>query len=136
MSILEFMESYEPGCTFNPDVTCKLDGCSEKCEHFIAMEDRRNFNNPPMPPKWETITGDDLFPVCPACREYNDSDICYFCGQHITPDERLIDYREPPDEVRMDCICCKTKDAMVGYRSKVNGHFNGECEVCGARIIE
>lgn len=42
----------------------------------------------------------------------------------------------PPEEIRMDCFLCGGENTMVGTRAKVNGHFRGRCEKCGAKVIE
>jgi len=55
---------------------------------------------------------------------------------HIAVVTEAADFIEKLSGERMDCIMCGGKGTLVGNRSKFNGHFHGECEACGARIME
>ncbi|MEY8369771.1 hypothetical protein AALA24_13545 [Anaerovoracaceae bacterium 42-11] len=73
-------------------------------------------------------------PVCPVCGDLPYSmEQCYWCGQRFIQDEEIEEYNKP-DVVEMKCFVCGGK--MVGTISKYNGHFHGQCEECGATIIQ
>ncbi len=76
-------------------------------------------------------------PECPYCGEMPYSTKrCVFCGQRFIQDERTAEWNKPPEIVRLNCPHCGGENALVGTRSKINGHFHGECEKCGCRIME
>lgn len=76
-------------------------------------------------------------PRCPHCGEMPYSYIeCTFCGQRFVQDEKTRIAAKPPKEEKTDCFICGGKDTIKGHRAKVNGHFHGKCEKCGATIIE
>lgn len=52
---------------------------------------------------------------------------------HIATVTEAADLLERIPLERLDCIMCGGKGTIVGTRAK-NGHFHGECEVCGCRI--
>lgn len=76
-------------------------------------------------------------PQCPHCGEmaYRYSE-CVFCGQRFVQDEKTRMAAEPPKEEVDDCFMCGGKGTLKGHRAKLNGHFHGKCEQCGAVIIE
>ncbi|MDD6762834.1 MAG: hypothetical protein PUD92_04225 [Clostridiales bacterium] len=37
---------------------------------------------------------------------------------------------------RTHCIMCGGANSVVGTRAKINGHFHGKCEKCGAVYME
>lgn len=61
---------------------------------------------------------------------------CVFCGQRFLPDALTEEWSKPPEEVRMDCPSCGGKSTMVGARARSNGHFHGQCTVCGCVVME
>lgn len=72
-------------------------------------------------------------PVCPHCGIMPYSlDECVFCGQRFIQDDNTEEYSKPPEEERQDCVMCGGKNSVVGVRAKINGHFHGQCEKCGA----
>lgn len=76
-------------------------------------------------------------PVCPHCGEMPYSyKQCVFCGQRFVQDEKAIEMSKPPEEEAMDCFVCGGKGTMKGHRAKINGHFHGMCEKCGAVCME
>ena len=79
----------------------------------------------------------DSDPVCPHCGEMPYSyEQCVFCGQRFVQDEKIEEMSEPPEEETIDCLLCGGEGTMKGYRAKVNGHFHGKCEKCGAVMME
>ncbi|MCX4355910.1 MAG: hypothetical protein OSJ43_06750 [Oscillospiraceae bacterium] len=79
----------------------------------------------------------NAIPECPHCGEmaYNTKR-CVFCGQRFIQDEHTAEWNKPSEIIKMNCPHCGGKNTLVGARSKINGHFHGECEKCGCRIME
>lgn len=75
-------------------------------------------------------------PQCPHCGEMPYSyERCKFCGQRFVQDEKTEEMSQPPEEEVVDCLMCGGKKTMKGYRTKINNHFHGKCEKCGAVMI-
>ena len=75
-------------------------------------------------------------PVCPHCGEMPYSyERCVFCGQRFVQDEKTEEMSQLPEEESTDCLFCGGKETMKGYRTKINGHFHGKCEKCGAVMM-
>lgn len=75
-------------------------------------------------------------PLCPVCGKMPvKTDQCHWCGQRFIRDEELEEYLKQ-DEVAMDCPTCGRKGTMRGVRSLYNGHFHGQCKVCGAVMMQ
>lgn len=76
-------------------------------------------------------------PKCPYCGEMPYSTKkCVFCGQRFVQDEAVREYNKPTEVETQDCIMCGEKDSVVGTRAKINNHFHGKCEKCGAVYME
>ena len=60
----------------------------------------------------------------------------FFCGQRFIQDERVAEYNDPGEEIRMDCFSCGGQGTMIGHRAKSNGHFHASCVACGCSVIE
>lgn len=119
-----------------------------KIEEILAAEDvlkqansstapaeQRNWRNPPLKAEWEQdVWGEGSFPTCPVCGEYlYHHERCVFCGQAIVQEDSVLqDFLTPSPTERHYCFCCGGEDTVVGSRAKVNGHFHGKCENCGA----
>jgi hypothetical protein len=118
----------------------------EELERLERVEANRN--NPPRPAKWEQdfdFGSEKLtnpYPCCPNCAEpLYELDRCYYCGQAIEEDDRMREWKKPPEIVWLDCIPkkfggCGGKGTMKCVVSKYNGHKHGTCTVCGARFME
>ena len=95
----------------------------------------------PAPPKvhirWAEDYWSGRYPECPSCGNMPYSlERCVFCGQRFLPDALTEEWSKPPEEVRMDCPSCGGKSTMVGARARSNGHFHGQCTVCGCVVME
>lgn len=121
----------------------KLDAEHRKQDEEERQEKvRKNWNNPPKPPRWDCdilpngkLSG--AMPFCPNCGEpLYDTDRCYFCGQAILQDEAMEEFQTPSEEEHMDCLFCGGKGTLIYTRSRYNGHLHGRCTKCGASIIE
>ena len=125
-------ESY---CHWDKNRRCNGFFCSA-CEHQPDDDDKPNGKAAPMQIRWvEGYAG--IEPQCPSCGEMPYSlERCTFCGQKFLPDPITEEWKKPPEEVRMDCICCGGHDTMVGIRLWLNGHFHGRCEACGVEMHE
>ena len=76
-------------------------------------------------------------PVCPHCGEMPYStEQCVFCGQRFIKDKQMEEFEEPSETERTHCIMCGGANSVVGTRAKINGHFHGKCEKCGAVLME
>lgn len=73
-------------------------------------------------------------PECPVCHEmpYSTKQ-CHWCGQRFIQEDEIREYNNP-EVVEMECSICGGK--MIGTKSKYNGHFHGQCQDCGARVME
>jgi hypothetical protein len=125
-------ESY---CHWDKNRHCDGFFCSA-CEHQPDDDDKPNGKAAPVQIRWvEDYAG--IAPQCPSCgKEPYSLERCVFCGQKLLPNPITEEWKKPPEEVRMDCICCGGHDTMVGTRARINGHFHGRCTQCGARMME
>lgn len=124
-------------CHWDERRVCERELMCDGCKHQPPDDEKENGAAPPRPVKWTSITGDDLYPECPACGEIPYStERCSFCGQRFVMDERLTEYSKPPEEVRMNCFVCGGEGTLVGSRARSNGHFHGQCEACGCVVME
>lgn len=124
-------------CHWDPARTCEKELMCGACEYQPADDDKPNGKKEPVKIGWEESYG-GTWPQCPACGEMPYStERCTFCGQKfIQDDPELQEYTKPPEEVRMDCFMCGGHNTMVGTRARSNGHFHGQCEKCGCRMME
>ncbi len=131
------LTKFEMKCNWNKDIICKGRHLCQLCEHQPPDDEKPNGKNPPVKISWEASCG-GTWPQCPSCGEMPYSmERCVFCGQKfIQEDEALKKYSEPEPVERMDCFICGGKGTMIGRRARGNGHFHGQCEKCGAQIME
>lgn len=117
-----------------------------KLERFICNYIRRPIGRlrKPVPLQWKDsfdgcrdIIIPNSEPVCPHCGEmpYSYSE-CQFCGQRFIQDEKTKEASKPPKKERQNCLFCGGNNTVVGARAKINGHFHGQCEKCGAVYME
>lgn len=111
-------------------------------QHQDDIEKRRNelwavyAEKPPIKLEFE-FDGYGTIPKCPACGEMPYStEQCYWCGQRYIQDLEVEAYCDPGPEIRLDCPSCGGHETLVGRRAKYNGHFHGQCEKCGAVVVE
>ena len=130
------ISEFEFSCYWH-NFTCEKNQECETCEHQPAPEDKPNGKAAPVKITWD-VNFMGTYPECPSCGEMPYTcDRCFFCGQpFIQEDEKLQEYVKPPEEVRLNCFMCGGINTLVGVRAKINGHFHGSCEQCGARVIE
>ncbi len=111
------------------------------CEHIICpIGGLRK----PVPLEWiDSFNGmtDEIIkngePKCPRCGEMPYSTYqCVFCGQRFIHDEKIEEFEKPSKIEHKDCVICGDKDSVSGTRAKINGHFHGKCEKCGAVYME
>lgn len=124
------IEKFPPVCT-NDEARAYF---KDKC---LCYDDKPNGKAAPLPIAWEQDYGGGIFPQCPACGEMPYSlDRCTFFGQRFIKDDRAKEWEQPPEEVRMDCFVCGCHNTVAGTRARSNGHFHGQCEKCGCRMME
>lgn len=131
------LEDFKMECNWNKDIVCENGKMCNACEHQPPDDEKKNGKNPPVKIGWER-SYDGIYPQCPSCGEMPYStERCVFCGQRfIQEDEALQEYAKPALEERMDCFVCGGKGTLVGRRARSNGHFHGQCEQCGATVME
>lgn len=131
------LSDFETKCNWNREIVCKNGKLCNSCEHQPPDDEKENGRKPPLKIGWSEEYG-GVWPVCPACGEMPYStERCVFCGQRfIQEDEQLQEYNKPMPEERRDCLMCGGKATVIGRRARGNGHFHGECERCGARVME
>ena len=118
------------------DIECHINQMCDICSRQPLDCDKPNGKAEPVHIDWKQEY-DGIYPYCPSCGELPYSlDCCKFCGQRFLSDERVEEWKKPPKYERQDCLCCGGKDTVLGTRARSNGHFHGECVVCGARFIE
>ena len=124
-------------CHWDKNLVCKKRFNCDGCKHQPADDDKENGKAEPVHIRWVEDYDGSKIPECPSCGEMPHSlDRCIFCGQKFLPDETTEKWSEPPEEVRMDCLCCGGKGTLVGTRAKSNGHFHGQCTACGCVVME
>ena len=103
----------------------------------MMFEDKENGKAEPVHIRWAEDYWSGRYPECPSCGNMPYSlERCVFCGQRFLPDALTEEWSKPPEEVRMDCPSCGGKSTMVGARARSNGHFHGQCTVCGCVVME
>lgn len=118
------------------DFPCDGNLYCDTCEHQPAAEDKKNGKAEPVHIRWTQDYG-GTFPECPSCGEMPYSlERCVSCGQRFLSDALVEEWSKPPEEARMDCFICGGKDTVAGTRARSNGHFHGQCTVCGCRVME
>ena len=125
------------------DIQSELERIHDEAEKEREAAWAKNKDNPPRAPEWRRewdevygrLTGE--MPFCPNCHEpLYELDRCYFCGQPILQDVKLIEHEKPPEVHAMDCFICDGKGTVQYTVSRYNGHKSGECSKCGMRFIE
>ena len=143
--------NYERGMeTEKKEYKNKYAELKHKCEKIVPDVYKRHYVRcpigglrKPVPLRWKDsydgcrdVIIKDSEPQCPHCGEMPYSyEQCVFCGQRFVQDGKTEEMSQPPEEERMDCLFCGGKETMKGYRAKINGHFHGKCEKCGAVVM-
>ena len=124
-------------CHWDKGLVCKKEFYCDTCEHQPAADDKENGKAEPVHIRWAEDYWSGRYPECPSCGNMPYSlERCVFCGQRFLPDALTEEWSKPPEEVRMDCPSCGGKSTMVGARARSNGHFHGQCTVCGCVVME
>ena len=124
-------------CHWDKGLVCKKEFYCDTCEHQPAADDKENGKAEPVHIRWAEDYWSGRYPECPSCGNMLYSlERCVFCGQRFLPDALTEEWSKPPEEVRMDCPSCGGKSTMVGARARSNGHFHGQCTVCGCVVME
>ena len=124
-------------CHWDKGLVCKKEFYCDTCEHQPAADDKENGKAEPVHIRWAEDYWSGRYPECPSCGNMPYSlERCVFCGQRFLPDALTEEWSKPPEEVRMDCPSCGGKSMMVGARARSNGHFHGQCTVCGCVVME
>lgn len=130
------LDDFALPCHWHPDITCKKGMHCDGCEYQPLNDEKPNGKRRPTKLRWEEQYG-MIVPICPSCGETPYKvDCCIFCGQKFIQDARTREFAEPPEETRIDCPYCHGINTMVGYLSKLNGHFHGKCKECGSTMIQ
>lgn len=123
-------------CHWDKKLVCEQGFHCDGCKHQPEASAKVNGKVEPVHIRWIDSYG-GKYPECPACGEMPYSvERCFFCGQKFLPDDTAEEWSKPPEETRMDCFACGGKSTMVGARSRVNGHFHGQCTACGCVVVE
>lgn len=123
-------------CTWDINVHCENGNSCDECEHQPKDDDKINGLKEPVKIEWQKSYDDGIYPKCPSCGEMPYSyERCVFCGQKfIQDDPKLQEYAEEPPQETIQCMICG--GTVVGKRAKSNGHFHGQCDKCGAIVME